>query len=115
MEGLARLMKRGFEGVSRKFEGIDGKFKVVHQEIEKLATATANEFEAVRSEIRSEVSNLATKAELREVAHEIMQAIDRVDTHLSATATQWRDDHDEVRDTIKNHEGRLHTLEKRSS
>jgi hypothetical protein len=42
-----------------------------------------------------------------------MEAIERVDVHLSATATQWRDDHDEVRDTIKNHEGRLRTLEKR--
>ncbi|MDR3582317.1 MAG: hypothetical protein P4L67_03530 [Candidatus Pacebacteria bacterium] len=97
-----------FEGIDKRLDGVDQRFDQVDNSIEELAVATAQEFESVRKEM----GGMATKTELYELKHEVMQAIDRVDTHLSAVATQWHDDFDEVKDVLKEHDGRLRVLEK---
>jgi archaellum component FlaC len=101
-------MDQRFDGVDQKFDAIDLRFDGVDNSIGELAIATAHEFEVVRDEM----GKMATKTELHELKQEVMQAIDRVDTHLSATSTQWHEDFEAMNDLFKEHDLRLRVLEK---
>jgi molecular chaperone GrpE (heat shock protein) len=74
--------------------------------IDDLASATQREFQEVRNE-------MATKFELNEFKNEILRAIDRVDTHLSAFASRANEDIVNLQESVQEHDGRLRALERR--
>jgi chromosome segregation ATPase len=108
VDGQFAKIDERFGEVNVHFTNVDKRFNEVNSNIEELVVATAQEF----NEVRKEIGEMATKTELHELKQEVMQAIDRVDTHLSATASQWHDDFDEVKDLPKEHDGRIRILEK---
>ena len=56
--------------------------------IDKLATALQEEF----ASLRFEMTGMATKEELRETKREILEAIDKLGTHISAATSRMNDD-----------------------
>ena len=74
--------------------------------IDDLAGAIQWEFQKVRNE-------MATKFELNKFKDEILRAIDRVDTHLSAVASRANEDIVNLQESAREHDGRLRVLERR--
>ncbi|MGD1003152.1 MAG: hypothetical protein ABR884_01080 [Minisyncoccia bacterium] len=68
--------------------------------IDDLAVATQREFQEVRDE-------------MSEFKNEILRAIDRVDTHLSAFASRANEDIINLQESAQEHDGRLRVLERR--
>jgi AAA+ superfamily predicted ATPase len=68
--------------------------------IDDLAVATQREFQEVRNE-------------MSEFKNEILRAIDRVDTHLSAFASRANEDIVNLQESVREHDGRLRVLERR--
>jgi AAA+ superfamily predicted ATPase len=68
--------------------------------IDDLAGATQREFQEVRNE-------------MSEFKNEILRAIDRVDTHLSAVASRANEDIVNLQESAREHDGRLRVLERR--
>lgn len=125
IDELAEIVRNGFASIEerltahdKKFASIDQRFDAVDQQFERLAASTYQEFILVRKEMADMATGMATKDELRAVESRLSYAIERieqVDTHLSAYATQWSREFEDLDDRVEGHEGRLRFLEKQQA
>ena len=76
--------------------------------IDDFATAAQEEFQAIRSE-------MATREELKESKNDILRAIEGIDVHLSAYASQWNDDVTKLHELTQELDSRVRLLEKPNS
>ncbi len=89
-----------FEAMAKRFDAMDQRFGAMDAQIEKLATAAQSEFMTIHKEMTAMDNRLS-------------YAIGQVDAHLSAYATQWNRESENLRRWTGELEGRLTLLERK--
>ncbi len=85
--------------------------------IDKLAIAIQKDFDKVHvemGEMKTTMSGMATKNELTLFKNEILAAIAKMDTRLSAYMARTNEDVSKLQGSDKNYDVRLRVLEKRA-
>ncbi len=73
--------------------------------IDDLATASQQEFQALRGEL----------AEIKQTQETILHAVEKVDLHLSSYSSRWSDDFARLHEWLTELDGRVKLLEKSQS